>query len=52
VALLVETLRYKPEVWGSIPDGVLEIFLCLHPFGSTVVLGLTHSLTEMSKGKR
>jgi hypothetical protein len=26
VAQLVEALRYKPEVMGSIPDGVIGIF--------------------------
>jgi hypothetical protein len=26
VAQLVEALRYKPEVAGSIPDDVIEIF--------------------------
>jgi hypothetical protein len=27
VAQLFEALRYKPEVAGSIPDGVIGIFL-------------------------
>jgi len=47
LALLVETLRYKPKVACSIPDEVLEIFRYLHPSGSTVVLGLTQDVTEM-----
>ena len=29
--LLVEALRYKPQVAGSIPDGVTGIFHCLNP---------------------
>jgi hypothetical protein len=39
VAQLVETLRYKPKVAGSIPDGVTS--------GRTIALGLTQPLTEM-----
>jgi hypothetical protein len=45
VAQLVEELRYKPEVAGSIPDGLIGIF---HPSGRTMVLGATQPLTEMN----
>ena len=47
VAQLVEALRYKP-VAGSIPDGVIAIFLWHNPSGRTIALGLTQPLTEMS----
>jgi len=40
----VEALRYKPE--GC--DGMTGIFHWHNPSGSTMALGLTHSLTEMS----
>ena len=33
---------------GSIPDGVIGIFHWHNPYGRTVALGLTQSLTEMS----
>jgi hypothetical protein len=46
VALLVEALRYK--IAGSIPDGVVESFHGLNPSGSTVALGSTQPLREMS----
>jgi hypothetical protein len=48
VALLVESLRYKPKIVGSIPDGVIEIFQLLIPLGHTVVLESIRRLTEMS----
>jgi len=48
VAQLVEALRYKPEVAGSIPDGVTGIFRGRNPSGRTMTLGLTQPLTEMS----
>ena len=48
VARLNEALRYKPEVAGSIPDGVIGIFLCHNPSGRTMTLGLTRPLSEMS----
>ena len=36
------------EVVGSVPDGVTGIFHWHNPSSHTVVLGLTHPLTEMS----
>jgi hypothetical protein len=39
------------EVASSIPDGVTGIFHCHNNSGRTMALGLTQSLTEMSKGK-
>jgi hypothetical protein len=33
---------------GSIPDGVIEIFLNFNPSGRTMALGLTQPPTEMS----
>jgi hypothetical protein len=45
---LVEALRYKPTVAGSIPDGVIGIFHGHNPSGRTMVLGLTQPLTKMS----
>jgi len=47
VARLVE-LRYKPDVAGSIPNGITGIFHWITPFGRTMVLGSTQPLTEMS----
>jgi hypothetical protein len=41
MALLVETLRYKPEGRGFDSQ--------LHASGRTMALGLTQPLTEMSK---
>jgi hypothetical protein len=43
-----EVLRYKPEVAGSIPDGITEIFHLNNPSGRTMTLGLNQPLTEMS----
>jgi hypothetical protein len=42
VAQLYEALRYKPEVRGSIPNDVIEIFHWHNPLEST------EPLTEMS----
>ena len=42
---LVEALRQKPEVAGSIPDGIFEIF---YPSGCTMALRSTQALTKMS----
>ena len=39
------------EVAGSIPDGVIGIFLWHKPSDRTMTLGSTQPLTEMSKGK-
>ena len=36
------------QVAGSIPDGVIGIFHWHNPSGSTMVLGWTQPLTEMS----
>jgi hypothetical protein len=36
------------KVAGSIPDGVIGIFHWHNPFGRTMALGSTQSLTEMS----
>jgi hypothetical protein len=36
------------KVAGSIPDGVIEIFLYHNPSSRTMALGLTQPLTEMS----
>ena len=47
VAQLVEALRYKSEVAGSIPDGVTGIFHLYNPSDRTMALGLTQPLTEM-----
>ena len=48
MAQLVEALRYKPEVAGSIHDEVTGIFQWLNPSGRTMALGSTQPLTEMS----
>ena len=45
---MVEELRYKPKVAGSIPDGGIGIFHGHNPSGCTMALGLTHPLTKMS----
>jgi hypothetical protein len=36
---------------GSIPDGVIGIFHGHNPCSCSTALGLSQSLTEMSKGK-
>jgi len=36
------------KVAGSIPDGVIGVFHWHNPSGSTMALGLTQTLTEMS----
>jgi len=48
VVQFVETLRYKSEIAGSIPDGVTGIFHWRNPSCRTMSLGLTQALTEMS----
>jgi len=48
VAQLMESLCYKPEVVGSIPDSVIVSFHCHSPSSHTVALGLTQPVTEMS----
>jgi hypothetical protein len=48
VAQLVEALRYKSKIAGSIPDGITGIFHGHNPSGRTMVLRLTQPLTEMS----
>jgi hypothetical protein len=47
MAQLVEALRYKPEVRGSIPDGVIGIFHWYNSSCRTMALGWTKPLTEM-----
>jgi len=47
VAQLVEALRYKRKVAGSIADGVTGIFNLHYPSGRIMALGSTQ-LTEMS----
>jgi len=51
VAQLVEALRYKPGIAGSIPDSVTGIFHSHNPFGRTMALSLSQPLTEMSTRK-
>jgi hypothetical protein len=46
--VVVKALRYKQQVAGSIPDGVIGIFQWHNPSGRTMVLGSTQPLTEMS----
>ena len=46
--VVVKTLRYKQQVAGSIPYGVIGIFQRHNPSVRTMALGLTHPLTEMS----
>jgi hypothetical protein len=41
VAQLVEALRYKPKVAGSIPDDVIGIFHLHNPSSRTMALGST-----------
>ena len=48
MAQSVEALRYKSEVVDSIPESVTRIFHLHNPSGSTMVLGLTQPLTEIS----
>jgi hypothetical protein len=48
VAQLVEALRYKRKVVGSIPDGVIGIFHWIIPSGRIMTLGLSRPLKEMS----
>jgi hypothetical protein len=50
VAQLVEALRYKPKVAGSVPDGVFEILHRFNPSDRIMALASTQSqpLTEMS----
>jgi hypothetical protein len=50
VERLGKALRYKPKVEGSIPVGVTGIFHLYNPFGRTISLQSTQSLTEMSVG--
>jgi hypothetical protein len=38
------------KVAGSIPDGVIEIFIDINPSDRTMALGSTQPLTEMSTG--
>ena len=45
---LVEALRYKPEVRGSIPHVVDGILHLLNPSGRSMAVGSTHPLTERS----
>ena len=45
---MVKALRYKTQVAGSIPDGVIGIFQSHNPSGRTVALGSTQLLREMS----
>jgi hypothetical protein len=47
-AQLVEALRCKPKVAGSIPDYVIGIFHWHNPSDRTMALGSTQPLTEMS----
>jgi hypothetical protein len=48
VAQLAGTLRYEPEVAGSIPDGVTGTFYCHNPSGRIMTLEMSHSITETS----
>jgi hypothetical protein len=48
---VAQWLRYcatNRKVAGSIPDGVMEFFIDINPSHSTMALGLTQPLTEMS----
>jgi membrane-bound lytic murein transglycosylase B len=38
------------KVAGSIPDGVMEIFIDINPSDRTMALGSTQPLTEISTG--
>jgi hypothetical protein len=48
VGQLVEALRYKPDVAGSIPDGLTGIFHWHNTSGRSMALWLTQLLKEMS----
>ena len=48
MAQLVEALHYKPEGRRSISHGISGMFHYLHPSSSTMNLGSTQPLTEMS----
>jgi hypothetical protein len=45
---VVEALRYKPKIAGSIPDGVIGTFHWHNPSGRTTAMGSTQPLIEMS----
>jgi hypothetical protein len=48
---VAQGLRYcatNQKVAGSIPDGVMEIFITTYPSDRTLALGSTQPLTEMS----
>jgi hypothetical protein len=50
---VAQWLRYcaaNQKVAGSIPDGVMEIFIDINPSNRTMALGSTQLLTEMSTG--
>jgi hypothetical protein len=49
--MVAQWLRYcatNQKVAGSIPDGVMEFFIDIHPSDRTMALGSTQPLTEMS----
>ena len=48
MAQLVEALEYKTKGRGSIPDGVIGIFLSFNPSRSTVALMLSPHLSYIS----
>jgi hypothetical protein len=48
VAQMVEEMRYKLEIAGSIPNGVIAIYHGHNPSGHTVALGSTQALKAMS----
>jgi hypothetical protein len=48
VAQLIEALRYKRKVAGSIPNSVIGIFHLHNPSGRTMFLRSTQPLTAMS----
>jgi hypothetical protein len=50
VAQLVEALRYKQKVPGSIPNGVIGTCHLHNPYGCTMALGSVQPVTEMSTG--
>ena len=52
VAMLVEALRYKPEVVGSIPDDVIGICHRHNPSGRNMALGSTHEFQEYFLGAK
>jgi hypothetical protein len=49
---LLESLRYKPTVVGSIHDRVIGIFHLLHPSGRTMAVRLTQPLQRRGGGVR